>query len=353
MTKKDCLLSYLVIILISNISFAEIIHRRDGLPDLKGTILSGGEAGLLVNVDTDNATPSITTIRLPWSTVAHIESEEPRPQLQRFIDEGKQLWRAKKRLLRGDIILSEQIFYDQFNRLAGIDGEDSRLAAEGLLRVLLAQGKISKAVHPWLEIVRLHENGFLTQFPSLQPILDVDTMLCPHLPIFHIETDKLLLESYVNNTNAIVSSLCTVLLTDFETHPTEVLVQRVNDPAFLSEILRITSGDTALELQSTKYREKSLFWKHIWRQYAFALQALNDETLNQRKRGLMYLASVASVDRTIQPWLSAAAMIQLSYELETDGRLEQARRIYLEANRLYPTHPYVVETIEQKRINSP
>ena len=71
-----------------------------------------------------------------------------------------------------------------------------------MLRVLIARGAIQRAVHPWLETVRLDEVGIESPFTELHPILDSQTMLCPHLPIFEVEPlPATVLQSYTSKMN--------------------------------------------------------------------------------------------------------------------------------------------------------
>ena len=144
------------VVALPSIAESDVIYRRDGLAEIHGEILSGGENGLLVKTDEKTG----LSISVPWSTIARIEPMERKSLFQRFLADGDKLWRAKKRLLRGDVQLSEPIFASRFNKLLGMNGEDARLASEGLLRVLVARGALRQALIPWLETVRLEELGF-------------------------------------------------------------------------------------------------------------------------------------------------------------------------------------------------
>ena len=336
--------------LFLQVGIGEEIFRRDGLPVIEGTILSGGETGLLVKQESQNG----SSIRIPWSTIKSIEPIETRPRLQQFMEQGDQLWRAKLRLIRGDVQLAELIFEEQFERLIGTDGEDTRLASEGLLRVLVAQGHRTQALRPWLETVRLQEIGFESPFSTLQPILDVQTMLCPHLPLINVETKDLQwLSEYKNAKNPIASSIAVVLSEDYDQSGEHLSVLHVQDPLFLSQLLRASKGETQdraiLETRLHEFKP----WQQVWARYSLGLGCLKDNTKGERNRGLVHLAFVASQDPAIQPWLSGAAMIKLADELDADGQSKQATRILHEANRLFPTHPLLVEVNEKIRNSFP
>ena len=228
-----------IIFVLQQIAMSEVILRRDGLPDIHGEILSGSETGLLIKTDGSPGQSS----RIPWSTIESIEPTQPRPRLQKFMEEGKQLWRAKQRLLRGDVQLSEPIFANQFRRLIGTNGVDSRIAAEGLLRVYVSRGALSKGLHPWLETVRLEENGIASPYPDFQPILDEKTMLCPHLPIFGIEQSaQQYIENYTSKDSSKASSIAKILMSKDESiHGLQNAIAQ--NQLFLSQIISAKNGD--------------------------------------------------------------------------------------------------------------
>jgi len=327
-------------------SLGEEILRRDGLPTVRGELLSGGPSGLLLRVEGKSA----SSIRIPWSSIRSIEPNEPRPQFKQLLENGEKLWRAKIRLLRGDVQLSEPIFATQFKRLLGNDSEDARLAAEGLLRVLIARGAIARAVHPWLETVRLNEIGIQSPYSELQPILDSTTMLCPHLPIIEVERiSPQILNSYKIKTNPITSSLVNALSQETTPPSSTAVDSTVEDSLFLSQIVGAASGHPQLRDALRERLELLLPWQKAWAHYAISSGLLRESTLESRNAGLLHLAHVASMNPEIQPWLTGAAMLKLSNELASDGFDQQADRIQYEAIRLFPSHPLLSDVIENKR----
>ena len=347
---KRVITTFFFVLLLSEFGISEEIIRRDGLPTIEGSILSGGETGLLLKEELQTG----TSTRIPWSTIKSIEPVESRPRLQQFIEQGEQLWRAKHRLLRGDVQLAEPIFAEQFERLVGTDGDDSRLASEGLLRVFVSQGLRIQALRPWLETVRLQEIGVHSPFTTLQPILDSQTMLCPHLPLINVDSSDLgWLSEYKNSKNPIASSIAVVLTENTTQSDDAIAVQHVQDPLFLSQLLRASTG----HLEDRKLLENRIHefkpWKRIWARYSLGVGCFKDTAPGERDKGLIHLAYVASQDPSLQPWLSGAAMIELSRELNSEGQSKQANRILYEANRLFPSHPLLVETNEKIRNKFP
>ncbi len=86
----------LIVIVICNVDVcADTIILREGAKPVNGSILSGGQAGL--RIELLNATRG--TELIPWSAVLEIQSARPHPALQIFLQQGTELHRAKQRLL--------------------------------------------------------------------------------------------------------------------------------------------------------------------------------------------------------------------------------------------------------------
>jgi len=336
-------------LLLVSTTMAETVIRREGLPPIEGSIFSGGKTGLLV---TDAEHPEVL-IRIPWSTVARIEPTQPRPQLQGFLKSGALLWRAKNRLLRGDVQLSEPIFASQFTAFAGSNCEDARVASEGLLRVLIARGALDKAILPWLETVRLDELGVSSPFDTLEPILDPSTKLCPHLPVMALDATSLNAAKGFTPLDDSSASLLAQLLVTKANPAGELHTPKENDHSFfIAQLFEASSGSQRTMQNLTNQLVDYKPWQQIWSHYALGIGYLQVDSAPSKDMGLLHLAIVCSTDPARQPWLRGAAMIRLSTELKNDGLDLQADRILNEAKRHYPSHPLLLH-FEEKQRNIP
>jgi len=314
----------------------DTILLRDGRDPVQGTILSGGDTGLQIQRND----PSLGIQLIPWSTIKAIHAGRPTPALDIFLQRGHVLWRAKSRLLRGDVHLAEQLFATSFANLVGTDGFDARLASEGLLRCTLSRGELAKAVHPWFETARLSELDVAEPFPTLERVLDPTTMLCPHLPPIWMENRALIqaTSSYANvaqRTTASIARLLSLPMMDDDPSP----VEGVDDPYFLSLIILASNGESKARETLSQRVDAMVPWKQAWSHYFLAIGYLAEQSSDARTKGMLYLAKVAAKSRSIQPWLAGASMIRLSDELARDGFIEKSRRIMDEAKRYFPTHP--------------
>ncbi len=316
MNKDKPFLFFIFLLFFGASAFSETVVRRDGLPSVEGIIVSGGKQGLLVEV---NGRPD-SSVRIPWSNIDYIAPFESRPLLQLYLEDGENLWRAKLRFARGDIQLAEPLFQKQFDRLASTDCEDSLVAAEGLLRVLIARGALQQAVLPWFEVVRLYKLGYESPFKDLEPIIDDKTGLCFHLPVMVLDKDV-------------------------------ILPKEVEKGEFVS-LLNLVASNNQEAIEKLEVLTQTLpSWQIAWAHYSLAVAVLHDKkNEDSRTKGLLHLSRVASLDPSVQPWLTGAAMLRLSEEMMQDGFLQQATRIADEAIRLFPSHPLVLDYKDKRKI---
>lgn len=332
--KLFSLLAIAMIFICNVAGRADTIILRGDLNPINGSILSGGESGLrieLLNAPRD-------TRLIPWSAVLEIQSARPHPALEIFLQQGKELNRAKQRLLRGDVLLAEPLFSEAFSRLLGTDTKDARLASEGLLRCAVSRGDFSKAVHPWLETVRLEEVGISEPFLTLHPILDSSTLLCPHLPPVWLADKELvrICNQYRTLPQPITSSIATTLSSSTVSG---IPIEGLEDSLFLAHILLSSHGDESARKSLLNIQDNMASWKQAWSNFFIAKGFLLQTSSTNTTSGLLHLAKVASINPKLQPWLSGASMLMLSDAMKVDGSEEASLRIRDEAVRLFPNHP--------------
>ena len=323
------------LILMSNPLLGDSVVQRGISKPRECNVLSGGVDGLYVEFLGETS-----STLLPWSSVASISTETPRPALDPFLIQGDAVSRAKRRFLRGDLLLAEPSFASLFRELDGASSVDARIVAEGLLRCYVATGKLREALQPWLETVRLDELGVETPYTNLVPILDQSTKLCSNLPpVWAIDAyTSPILDSYSKSKLQTTSSIAKLLRTkgsDVVRSP----VQGVTDSEFLLQIIAVASGETIQIPISELSKENYPSWKRIWREYFNALQILHDEDDATKTNAMLLLAGISAEDKGVVPWISGAAMLRLAQELQGEGLIEEARRIRMEMRSAFPAHP--------------
>ena len=125
---------------------------------------------------------------LPWDMVREVRGDSA--GIGDFLAIGEDLWRARIRIERGDEALAQPILAKHWARFRDAEGPTAALAAEGLLRVALANGDIRAAAEPWLACLRHRSAGIASRFPGLPAAFDADNGLLPVLSPFMPESRR-------------------------------------------------------------------------------------------------------------------------------------------------------------------
>jgi hypothetical protein len=125
---------------------------------------------------------------LPWDMVREVRGDSA--GIGDFLAIGEDLWRARIRIERGDEALAQPILAKHWARFRDAEGPTAALAAEGLLRVALANGDIRAAAEPWLSCLRHRSAGIASRFPGLPAAFDADNGLLPVLSPFMPESRR-------------------------------------------------------------------------------------------------------------------------------------------------------------------
>ncbi|MBT4523403.1 MAG: hypothetical protein HOI88_02580 [Phycisphaerae bacterium] len=316
------LIAYFILLALttSGVFGANVTLRSSSTP-ITGEILSGGKEGLRIQLDSE----ANTTTLVPWSSIRAIETAKPRPSLDALLENGKLIWRAKQRLIRGDVKLAEPIFESLFDTYKDAAGKDAQLICEGYLRCTLARGDLSRAFEPWIIVAQHRANSKQSSFSSLEPVVEKTSLLCKHLPPV-----PLVKQQFAN-----------LLLASGD-------YKLPFDADFVTLLIAVSNGElSAISTLNSIYKTLPM-WKQIWANYFLGEGYLAvKNNAKARTKGLLYMAKVASLQKHQQPWLSGAALLRLSEEFAIDGDDETAEKMMLELHRNFPLHPLL--TSKQKR----
>ncbi len=295
---------------------ADEIVLRDGTTTIEGTILSGDLDGF--RIETKDA--SLGSKVIPLSRIKSFLTTEAKPSLEILLSVGDEIWRARMRLLRGDVFLANPTFARFFKQYDNSTSEDARLISEGALRCAIARGDLAEAFDPWMRTAKHRAEGFDSSYPNLTKVLDATTLLCPQMPpVFMLEAD-------------------TRALTLPETPSGKT------GKDFLETLLHASIADPdavgILVSEMNSYPQ----WKQAWAQYFLALGYLQQkDDPKARNMGLLALARVASLPKSAQPWLAGASLYILSEEFAIDGKVAISEKMFRQLQRNFPTHPLLGE----------
>jgi len=323
----------LVLILVTFISTSfkslDIVHMRDS-SKISCSVVSWSKDGLRITQGAEEQ-----QIVLPWHTVRLIESEEVGASFDLYLSRGELLWRAKSRLLRGDIALALPLFEEAFSQLQNAKGGDAHLAAEGLLRCQVAFGNIDQALLPWLLTLKHYEMNQPTPFPSLAPIIDETSLLCPYLP-------PVWGNAFIKQTLSSFSSNLPILheITEVLRKGADASTLNFQGSQFLHNIYVLMDPVHPKYIESLRDLETNNefpAWKVAWLTYASAVGLLKQE--ETQNAALLKFAEVASTFGTLNPWIAGSAMSILAEQLEAKGETKAAANVLAEMKRVFPNHP--------------
>lgn len=321
----------LILILLIPTTFLslDIVHLRDSSA-ITCSVVSWSKDGLRITKGAEEK-----QIILPWHTVRLIESEEVGASFDAYLARGELLWRAKSRLLRGDIKLASPLFEEACIQLKHAEGADAFLAAEGLLRCQVAFGNVDQSLLPWLLTVKHYENNESSPFPTLAPILDKETLLCPYLPpVWTTQFIKNTLSTFRGNQPKL-NEITAVLLKG-----STAKEQSFQGAQFLQTIYILMDPEHSKYRETLKEFDESKVlatWKVAWTTYATAVGLLKQE--EEQDAAMLKFAQVASAYGTKNPWIAGAAMAKLADQLDEQGLTKASANVRAEMKRVFPNHP--------------
>ena len=156
-----------------------VILRGTG-ESLEASSVLGDGYGLALRLDAKGGAPRM----LGWDEVREVRGATGVAGLGEFLDIGRDLWRARTRIERGDMQLAQPLLAKHWARFRDVDGPTTAMVAEGMLRCALDAGDIRASVGPWLVCLRTQGAGNATRFAGLPAVIDGETGLLPELAPF-------------------------------------------------------------------------------------------------------------------------------------------------------------------------
>jgi len=312
----------LILACLGTRALAETVLFRDGATPVNCTIVSWSTEGLRISKD-EISTQEV----IPWYLISKVSSEEIGVMFQKYLTRGEMLWRAKLRLLRGDIALAAPLFREVFMQLKNSEGLDAYLAAEGLLRCNLATGNLNESIAPWLVVVDHVQSGRTSQLEALASIIDPSTLLCPHLPPVW---NASFVDRSVNNLELrsdVAQSFYAIILSSNITTK-----QTLDGPSFLQHILLLKDAEQNVSSELKKLQP----WQQCWLLFA---EASGLQKKGHENEAMLKFAEVIATYETTQPWLAGASISALLESFDRAGDTKIVNNIQNEFSRVLPNHP--------------
>lgn len=340
-----------------------------GVMALTQVSLRGGEAapaGDVVAVDAAGIVlgPPPGTLVIGWDRVKSVEgtwAEKSGP----FLSVAEQAWRARSRLERGDPLSAEPLFEKLFVAYRGKQGPTASVIAEGLMRCRLRRGAHVAAIDPWLALLVAAPPTGITM-PAMHPAwaseagmapsMDAATGLVPALPPIWLAWPSV--EAFARNPNeslkepraAALAALYT-LSARFESGlAVQVPGTVMNDPGvqIVREIVVSRIGDAEQRTAARKLLEDRVRssatspaspWLEAWCRAAIGRSLLREDSIEQKKLGVVELLNIPARFGAMHPYLAGIALAESSVALRAAGDSTGADVLARELMERYPSHP--------------
>lgn len=353
--RKVTLTMLLITLLAGGQTEAGIVKRRDQLAEVKGPIVAIDDAGVTLRVEG-------RVVLVVWDRIREVQPDEPVPFLNERLDFAQDLWRARRRVGRGDTKLAEPIFERLFEQVRGRTNEASLIIAEGLLRCHLMRGANEAAVLPYLEMARLRRAGITTdRYAMLKSVYDDEFSLCPQLAPYWADAESIKrlgddLQSYDPGDDPVIAAIRGLFL-QFSTGKLNPdagdspRLPRHRGVDLLRRLLGAASGDSVKRLMGRKRLLRELTnhsgWAEAWIRYQIGASFLKENTPEAHQHGLVSLAHLPARYSSSQPYLAGMALWRIAEQIEAEDGQPAAASLRSELLRQYPGHP-ILFTSEMK-----
>lgn len=300
-----------------------------------------------------------------WDRVRLIETSDTnlRSQFESFQPIAEKLWRARSRVEREDYLKAEVLFEDLFDQMTGRDDPTAMVAMEGLLRCQLARGARTRAVIPWLELVRMLDNGVRHDaYTRLPAVLDEATGICPDLPPLWVVESGLqrlirTLETFDPAGNRRVDQMRQLYLaaarlqqSGGNTRLDASVATWIDDRQFMShESVVIVAAFVIASSEKAEQREAGVrtltrwvrepTWRGVWGRYARGTALTNSNDIEMVRDGLVDFLYIPAEMPEVNVFMSGMALARAADILDRRGREQSAQSLRTELRLVYPDHP--------------
>ena len=324
---------------------ADLVLRTGSVIDapIEGVSLDGVAIG--------GAAPRV----LGWDAV-YFARGEGAEEVEVYRDWSDDVWRAKSRLMRGDLELASPLFDELFARLMrdGVAGPTGLVIAEGALRCRVWENRHSDAIEAWAAALRIRETGQRQSGESgAAGVIDARTLLVPTLPPMWLEGSAAAVQVHESLERSGGSESSQAILNLYRVcagHDAGRDVEWSLEAGrfgegyeFVDTIIRARDSDartrSAARAQLTGIiKEKSGTWQEAWARAALGRSLLMEESREERDRGVLHLLHVPARFARAQPHLAAVSLAEAGRALHRHGDHESVSQILLELRNRYPQH---------------
>ncbi len=348
-----------------------------GLRSLVALLVTGGvslaqvelRGGEFVEQPVTQVSPAGVTIAidgggsrvLGWHEVKRVGGERE-ADAEQFAQLSTDLWRATRRLERGDMALASPILERLWaaalaneadpQTIAGVRlaGPTGLALAQGVARVRIADGRLAEAVEPWAVALALR---------SASPVAEGGSRLVPELPPIFVqsvaverlastEPPEVVLEDETARAMFLLYRFAAATASGIESPPPSLSPEILSDPDLrLVTDMLIMQADVGERREPARARLEGVIksqensWREAWARAAIGISALGDDSASVRIAGVLDLMHIPARFASTQPYLSGVALAWASLALQREADDARAAMLLAELERIAPDHPAI------------
>jgi len=337
------------------------VVMRGGEPAPPGEVAGVSLEGVLVASGPDDR------VLIGWDRVSRVEGEWA-DEAAAFSDVSDRAWRARSRLIRGDMPAAEPLFEELFPRYEGRIGPTAALVAEGLLRCRLRRGAVASAVPAWLATLNavagrddqprpLHADW--SRLAGLAPSIDPQTGLCPALPPIWLDWPAVQAFAgasapQVGGDAAPAAAEKVEMLRSLYAHAArfecgtagafEFPQSEDQGVRLVVDIVQARTGDAAARAEAksrlqARLAEPAPGWVQAWCRCAIGRSLVREPDERQRRLGVIELLWLPATHDRGHPYLTGLALAEAAATLDELGDAGGAAVLRREFETGYKGHP--------------
>lgn len=271
-------------------------------------------------------------------------------------EEAERVWRAMRRLERGDTPAAEPMLEELFEVYRGRTGPTAAVVAEGLLRCRVRRGSQVTAVEAWLAHLDATRGSETERFGEGDGsgVIDGATGLAPALPPIWVDLPAV--QAYASSE---VRASASETANDFsrlyrhaaryEAGWRDQRMPDVPEGPGVSLVAAIVGARTGDAGERAAYRDRlrgmasaeNPGWMEAWRRAGIGRSLVLEEDRKSQLLGVVELLAVPAILHREHPYLSGLCLAEAAVTLARLGDVEGAERVRRDLMDRHPDHPVI------------
>jgi hypothetical protein len=308
----------------------------------------------VVLVASEGETKALVT----WDRIASVQGSW-RERAEPYRALATDLWRARVRLERGDVLGAEPLLEKHLSEFAGREGPLAAMVWSGAMRCRVSRQAQAAAIVAWAGVVRAGEGEVIFSRRAKvgdetrdTMIVDAGTGLAPQLaPIFLPAPSLQIVAAAMPRESATRADRLLAMYAaaaEFELGRKATLPARDASDVALAltwDVVAARVGDVSEQQEAKTNLQQRLVtdepprWQEAWVRVALGRLMLASGETEERRLGAAMLLHVPARLADAHPFLAGVALAEVSAAMGREGNLEGARAVLTRLQRDYPGHP--------------